>query len=680
MQGNHQHDDGTDNGARMERADAEARTEQAELRADEAQLRMDRAEKSEQGMLASEVSYRRLFEAAQDGILILDVVTGRINDVNPFLTKLLGFSRDEMIGKTVGELSPFKDILSNQAMLERVQQHGYVRYEDLPLETRDGRKIAVEFVSNVYQAGDQKVIQCNIRDITERKRSEIVSSRLAAIVEFSDDAIIGKNTNGIITSWNRGAEKIFGYTAGEMVGASILLLIPARQQDEENQILEKIRQGESVEHFETQRQTKDGRLIDISVTVSPIKDACGKVVAVSKVARDITEGRKLELKFRQAQKMESIGLLAGGIAHDFNNILSAIVGNIYLAKMDAAENLSVTEYLENISVAIQRATDLVNQILMFSRQNKQEREPISLKEVVLEALKLLRASVPATIRIQTELTETPSVLANPTAIHQVIMNLGTNAWHAMRDKPGTFKVEMGVMEVDADFVKIHPDLQPGRYVRLSASDTGCGMDRATLERIYDPFFTTKAVGEGTGLGLAVVHGIMKSHDGGISSYSQPGEGTIFHLYFPVFEAEAVIHEIETTPIPRGQGEHILFVDDEEALAGLGKKMLERLGYVVTAKTSVLEAIAAVRDRPEEFDLVITDLTMPVMDGIKLGGQLLQIEPRLAMILTTGYSGIMTTDKARELGFRGLMIKPTTARALGEAVHRVLCQTAATKTV
>ena len=203
--------------------------------------------------------------------------------------------------------------------------------------------------------------------------------------------------------------------------------------------------------------------------------------------------------------------------------------------------------MENISEATRRATDLVNQILTFSRQNKQEREPVCLNDVVLEAFKLLRASVPATIRIQTELTETPTVLANATAVHQVIMNLGTNAWHAMRDQPGVLKVEMRVLEVDEDFVKTHPDLHPGRYVQLSVSDTGCGMDRATLEHIFDPFFTTKAVGEGTGLGLAVVHGIMKSHDGGISVYSQPGEGTTFHLYFPVIETEAVARKSKPRP-------------------------------------------------------------------------------------------------------------------------------------
>jgi CheY-like chemotaxis protein len=279
--------------------------------------------------------------------------------------------------------------------------------------------------------------------------------------------------------------------------------------------------------------------------------------------------------------------------------------------------------------------------------------------------------VPATIRIQTELTQTPTVLANATAVHQVIMNLGTNAWHAMRDKPGTLKVEMGMIEADIDFVSAHPGLHPGRYVRLAISDSGHGMDTATLERIFDPFFTTKAVGEGTGLGLAVVLGIMQSHDGAITVYSEPGFGTTFHLYFPVFETEPAAVETGERPIPKGRGENILFVDDETALVNVGKRMLERLGYTVTAKTNALEAISAVRDQPDAFQLVVTDLTMPNMDGIKLGTQLLQIKPRLPIILSTGYSGLMTEESVREMGFQALLVKPTTARALGEAVNRAL---------
>jgi len=767
----------------------------------------------EEALRASELSYRRLFEAAQDGILILDAATGRITDANPFLAKLLGFSHAEMVGQTVGELSPFKDLVSNQAMLDRLQRDGYVRYEDLPLETKDGRKVAVEFVCNVYPVGDKQVIQCNVRDITARRKTEQQLALLNTCVANLNEIVMITEGDPVdepgprIVFVNEAFERITGYKSAEVLGRSPRFLQGAKT---DGRVLEEL------QHAITQRQAirrqilnyrKDGaefwmdidmvpifnlagqctnyvaierdataakksaelldwktalleaqlnssidgilvvddqgkRILqnrrfrelwqlpqhllddqdDAAQTVfaasqtrnpqqfsekaahlykhpdeashdviemingstldrhsAPVRDALGNYFGRIWNYRDITEERKMELRIREAQKMESVGQLAGGIAHDFNNILSAIVGNLYLIEMDIAENPAVLEKLRNISNATRRATDLVNQILTFSRKGKQDRTPLALNDVVLEALKLLRASVPANIRIKTELTAAPNVLANATAIHQIIMNLGTNAWQAMRDQTGELKVEMAVMEVDADFAQTHPDLQPGRYVQLSVSDTGNGMDRATLEHIFEPFFTTKAVGEGTGLGLAVVHGIMKSHDGGISVYSQPGEGTTFHLYFPAIESAATERKIEATPIPRGQGEHVLFVDDEEALAGLGKMILDRLGYQVTMATSALEALAAVRHQPEPFDLVVTDLTMPFMDGTQLGRELLRMQPNLPIIISTGYRGAMTAGKAGELGFRGLLSKPSTARALGEIVHRVLQPAKASKT-
>jgi len=311
--------------------------------------------RTEQALRASELSYRRLFEAAQDGILILDMDTGRITDVNPFLAKLLSFSHAEMVGKTVGELSPFKDIESNKVMLERLQKDGYVRYEDLPLETRDGRHIAVEFVSNVYEAGDKNVIQCNIRDITERKQTEAALIRLASIVEFSEDAIIGKDMNSTVTSWNRGAEKIFGYTAGEMVGASIMKIIPADRQDEENQIMEQVKRGLSIEHFDSLRQTKDGRLIDISVTASPIKNAAGKVTGVSKVARDISERKRVEEALRETQARLKSTLAAGSIGtwtwDIVNDRLAAdkFTADLFSIETDAAaKGLPAEAYLQAV--------------------------------------------------------------------------------------------------------------------------------------------------------------------------------------------------------------------------------------------------------------------------------------------------------------------------------------------
>jgi PAS domain S-box-containing protein len=338
------------------RREADALTDEANVLTDQANIRTQKAKaQNEQALRASELSYRRLFEAAKDGILILDVDTGRINDVNPFLFNLLGFSRDEMMGKTVGELSPFKDIEENKVMLSRLQKDGYVRYEDLPMETRDGRHVSVEFVSNVYKAGDENVIQCNVRDITQRKRTEAALVRLASIVESSDDAIIGKNLDSIITSWNRGAEKIFGYTADEIVGTSIMRLIPIDRQDEENFILEKIKRGESVEHFETLRKTRDGRQFDAAITASPIKDANGKVTGVSKVVRNISDRKQVEKALRETRTRLNSTLAAGSIGTwNWDIVNDRLTADEFTARMfsietdAAAKGLPAESYLQAV--------------------------------------------------------------------------------------------------------------------------------------------------------------------------------------------------------------------------------------------------------------------------------------------------------------------------------------------
>jgi signal transduction histidine kinase len=500
------------------------------------------------------------------------------------------------------------------------------------------------------------------------------STLLEAQLESSLDGILIVDTQGKKILQNRRMAEMWKIPAADEPASSDAttraVFDPAREKDPQ-QFIEKVAHlnAHPDEASHDVIELVDGTVLDRYS--APVRDKTAKNHGRIWSFRDITERRKLEAQFRQAQKMESIGQLAGGIAHDFNNILSAILGNLYLAKLEAEKCPQIVESLNNIQQATRRASDLVNQILTFSRQNKPDREPVKLHHVVIEALKLLRASVPSTIRIQTELARTPTVLANPTAIHQVIMNLGTNAWHAMRDTPGMLMVEMQVIEADEDFVRAHSRLHTGRYVRLTVSDTGHGMDAATLDRIFDPFFTTKAVGEGTGLGLAVVLGIVQSHDGAVTVYSQPGQGTTFHLYFPVFESAAVETEMIAQPIPRGDGEHILFVDDEEAIVSVMRRMLERLGYAVTSLTNPAEALAAVHEKPDAFSLVVTDLTMPGMDGTRLGSLIRQVRPNLPMILTTGYSLTMTVEKVRELGFLELLIKPTTARTLGEAVHRAL---------
>jgi PAS domain S-box-containing protein len=409
---------------------------------------------------------------------------------------------------------------------------------------------------------------------------------------------------------------------------------------------------------------------------SPDAEMLATLAAIGMQVGQFIERRQLEEQLRQAQKMEAIGTLAGGIAHDFNNILSIINGYTELLKISLADQPEFNEHLDAVAKAGARAAGLVRQILTFSRQEQTQREPMQLAPVIEEATKFLRATIPSTIEIRLHLAaDAPAVLADATEVHQIVMNLGTNAWHAMRDRAGKLEVELEPFVVDQELAAHTPQLREGRYARLSISDSGKGMDQATLSRIFEPFFTTKVVGEGTGLGLSVVHGIMLSHDGAITVYSKPGVGTTFRLYFPAHSSEEATAEIQAAATPSGTGERVLFVDDEAPLARLGKAILERLSYSVDARTDVLEALELIRTDPGRFDLVIADQTMPSMTGIDFARQIRLIRPDLPIILTTGYIGQLKIEQLRPMGIRELLPKPPTIRTLGQVVHRVLADRA-----
>jgi CheY-like chemotaxis protein len=391
---------------------------------------------------------------------------------------------------------------------------------------------------------------------------------------------------------------------------------------------------------------------------------------ISERERAQAERAKLELALRQAQKMEAVGTLAGGIAHDFNNILAGVIGFAELGLQDAADPGASVRHFEEILRASNRARDLVRQILAFSRHREQPRQALSLESTVQEALRLLRATIPSTVVIESQFEpQLPSILADSTQLHQLVTNLVTNAWHAIGEAPGRIEVLAGTFNVDADFSRTHPDLRPGRYVRLSISDTGHGMDGPTIERIFEPFFTTKDSSMGTGLGLSVVHGIVKNCDGAITVYSEPNEGTTFHLYFPALEFDAAPTAAGGTAAPKGNGERVLFVDDEPVLATLGERFLQRLGYDPLVVTDPGQAIHAFRLQP--FDLVITDLTMPLVSGVDLARQIWEIKPSTPIVLTTGYSATLDPSRATRIGFSELLLKPYNIQALGECLQRVL---------
>ena len=519
---------------------AKARTEKAEMRTEEAETRSELAEtRSEQALRDSEESYRRLFEAAKDGILILDLETGRINDANPFLIEFLGFSHGEMLGRTVGELSPFKDIEDNKAMLERLQKFGFVRYEDLPLQARDGRKMAVEFVCNVYEAGGTKVIQCNIRDITQRKEAEMATLQLAAIVESSDDAIIGKDLCGVVTSWNKGAEKIFGYLASEMIGTPIMRLVPVeREKEEQDQILRMIKCGESVDHFETVRQTKDGRLISVSITVSPIRDATGAVIGASKVARDITARKQSEDEIRRLNATleervsertaqleaanKELEAFSYSVSHDLRTPLRAVDSFSQAVLEDYGDQLPEEgrRYLQTIRNGAQRMATLIDDLLTFSRLSRVplDNQAVDTETLVRDAVEDLK-NQQAGRRIEFRIGDLPPCLGDPALLKQVWLNLLSNALKYSRHREPAI-IELSSMrgqEKDEDIY----------FVR----DNGTGFDMRYVDKLFGVFQRLHRAKdfEGTGVGLAIVQRIIHRHGGRIWAKAAVDRGATFYF-------------------------------------------------------------------------------------------------------------------------------------------------------
>jgi PAS domain S-box-containing protein len=538
----------------------------------------------------------------------------------------------------------------------------------------DGTEFSVELTVVSVAGADRPTFLGTICDITERKQAEAALRKqqalLLSISEGTTDVVFVKDLQGRYQLINTAASRFVGKPVEEVLGKDDMAILPPEAARTLMAGDRAIMASGRTQTFEEHVQLSSGQMVTFLATKGPIFNALGDVVGLFGIARDITERRNLEQQLRESQKMEAIGRLAGGIAHDFNNILAGILGHVDLAEMDRPSP-ELAENLRVIKKGGQRASELVRQILTFSRRQEAKRVPLRLDLVVEEVIQLLRVAVPRSIKFAISLDRTPTVLADATQIHQVIMNLGNNAAYAMADRPGTLTISVTECEVDADLARHRPDLHPGRYVRLSVADTGCGMDPTTLQRVFEPFYTTKPVGEGTGLGLAVVHGIMKSHDGGILLDSQLGRGTTFHLYFPVFGAEAMPPAAGMSDLLRGRGEHILIVDDEEILVKLGQRILERLGYRVTIQTSPQAAVAAVQADPAAFDLVLTDLAMPEMRGDELAKAVLAIRPGLPIILATGFNTLVHEEKSPWLGFSGYLSKPYETRTLAEMLRQIL---------
>ena len=539
---------------------------------------------------------------------------------------------------------------------------------------RDGSKLWVSTHVRLVQWQGGPAIQVTSHDVTERKQAEQALRKREelhrTLIEQAAEGILIADAQKKYIDVNPSAcemtgyarEELLGKRVGEMVSRESLETLPIR--------LDTLDRGEALVG---QRQLirKDGSAFPIEFSAKVLSD--GHLLIM---LRDNTERQRLEAQLRQSQKMEAIGTLAGGIAHEFNNILSSIIGFSDLAQRQLSPETAVWDYVKQVGIAGLRAKDLVQQILAFSRQSDIEREPVQIHQIVRESLQLLRPALPATIEIQQELAAVGSVLGNATQIHQIVMNLCSNAEHAMRMRGGRLALRLDTAEIDEAMAPFFGDLQPGSYVRLAVQDNGHGIPPEAQERIFEPFFTTKEVGQGTGLGLATVHGIVSDYGGAITVDSAVDEGATFMVYLPRIADAAPIRDAGVEDEPPGRGERILAVDDDPMLTRMLHAQLQSLGYHVQSTSSSQEALAIFQAAPETFDLVITDQTMPEMTGEQLTQSLRQIRPDIPIILCTGFSHIINAESARAIGVDAFCIKPLMRQNLSRTIQQAVAHRAA----
>jgi PAS domain S-box-containing protein len=511
-------------------------------------------------------------------------------------------------------------------------------------------------VANTSLVARQRLDQLAI-EVAQRQREEKLSAQLRAIVESSDDAIVSKGLDGTILSWNRGAELLYGYQAEEAIGQPISLILPSDRQNEEEEILERIRQGGRVKHFESVRRNKNGKLLPVSLTVSPIRDSKGHVTGASHIARDVTERKQFEEQVLAAQKLESLGVLAGGLAHDFNNLLTAIMGNASLVLEDLGTDSPAHARLTEVLAASERAALLVRQMLAYAGKGRFVVRPLDLSLLITQIAPLIRTTVPASVRLELNLApQLPPMQADAAQMQQLLMNLVINAVEAIGADTGSINISTWATTSEGE-----PE------VVLRVKDTGCGMDEATNARIFDPFFTTKFPGRG--LGLAAAHGIVRGHGGSISVESTRGEGSIFTAVFPAAIPEAVdVPPPALAGVFNGKG-NVLVVDDEEMVRNMARVMLERAGYQVETAQDGSQGVDRFAARPSHFDAILLDLTMPVMNGQEALERIHAIRPEVPVILSSGFSEDEALRRFQGRGLAGFLQKPYTATALAHKLRQ-----------
>jgi PAS domain S-box-containing protein len=633
-----------------------------------------------------------ILEAIPDALVAVNQ-HGVIIQANSQTETLFGYTREELIGQKVETLVPERQRGQHDHHREHFHQQPKIRRMgsglDLCGRRRDGSEFPVEISLSPISTNGSMIVLSVIRDISDRKHIEEelrraheeldrrksrelrdYQNRLALIIDSSQDAIIGKNLDGIVTHWNKAAEEMYGYTAAEMVGSPITVLAPPERADEIPAILKKIRAGERVEYFESVRVTKDGRRLSVSIAVSPIIDTEGRVVGASTIARDISAQKKVEDQLRQSQKMEAVGRLAGGVAHDFNNLLGIITAcsELLRSRVEACN----MEYIDNITEAAKRGASLTRQLLAFSRRQPVQMQVLDLNQRLKDMSKLLRPlmgeDVELVLRPRSELA---IVEADGGQLDQIVVNLAVNARDAM-PQGGKLIIETAVYDFDEGFAREHPPMVAGRYVMLAVSDNGTGMDEGTRSRIFEPFFTTKEIGKGSGLGLSTVYGIVQQSGGHVMVYSEPGHGTTFKIYIPSADHKlgaAPEVQAETLP-PRREGVTVLLAEDDTTMRRLTKKMLEEHGYTVLEAEDGKVALDLIASEPVSVDVALTDVVMKRMTGPELALRLLDSHPTMKVVYMSGYTGELMANHGLNTGIR-LLEKPFTRAALLKTVDAAL---------
>lgn len=595
---------------------------------------------------------------------------GHIKRINKEFARVMRCSPEEVKGINFFSLCGIRTVPSDSLALDK--EDGLSGWQEFNIVTQEGVRFESSWASVRLSDGSHVGIGFDLRDLKIAEKERV---RLSAAVEQAGESIVVTDSRGIIEYVNPAFEKTNGFSKEEVLGKVYEDIVGTYAGENRfKETLEKTIRNEgswSSWSGRVKRRKKDGTILELDLTLSPIRDQAGQVINFLAVARDVTSEMNLQEHIRRLQKIEALGTLAGGIAHDLNNILGPILMNVEMALIDTPEDSTIARSLQIVLEAATRGKELVKQILAFTAQKETEVKPISLAPIVKESLELMRATIPRTIDIRERIGgDAGKVLANASQIHQVLVNLCTNAAHAMKEKGGVLEVCLERVIMDTSARSRYLELRAGPYARLTVSDTGHGMSPEVRRRIFDPFFTTKKIGEGTGMGLAVVDGIVRSHGGAITVYSEVGEGSTFNVYLPEIERDEVQRMTKMEPI-RGGKERILLIDDEEIQLRTILPLLERLGYHVSARNDSREALELFRDRSEEFDLVITDQTMPGMTGITLSEEMIRIRHDIPIILCTGFSQVVNGGKANAVGVKEFIMKPFSVRDLALMVRRVL---------